>query len=86
MLGLNVINDKVGRSNGIGNFASKTFSRCLHLLGFGAFSLQYFQEQGILYSVPCLESTLIVSVQIAVANYHMLLFSLQAASVQNPDQ
>ena len=29
---------------------------------------------------------LIVCVQIAVANYHMLLFSLQTASVQNPDQ
>ena len=38
----------------------------------------------VLFPLPYLNS--FVSAQIALANYYMLLFGLQAASVQNPDQ
>ena len=56
------------------------------LTWFWCFLLAIFSGTRYQVHFPLPKSRLIVSLQIDVANYYMLLFSLQAASIQNPDQ
>ena len=86
VLGLNVINDKVGGPIGLATTCLSDILQVFALTWFWCFLLAIFSgtRYQVLFPLPYLNS--FVSAQIALANYYMLLFSLQTAGVQNPDQ